>query len=58
MQCETNSRTEKPPANSSSQRSITYQTWCGDCKEEDEEKLPNENEYGVSTTHTGKMKTK
>ena len=50
MQCETNSRTEKPPSTSCSQRSITYQTWCRDCKEEDEQRLGNGNEDGESIT--------
>ena len=56
MQCETNGRTEKPPATSCSQRSITYQTWCRDCKEEDEKKLQYENEDGESITPTREKK--
>ena len=46
LQCETNSRSERPPASSYSQRSVTYQTWCRDCKEEDENRLQQEMEIG------------
>ena len=44
MPCTTNCRSEKQSSESCSQRSVTYQTWCRECKAEEEEKRNPESE--------------
>ena len=44
MLCETKSRADKASSESCSQRNVTYQTWCRECKEEGERVISQERE--------------